>query len=134
MLIYHNIYDCQPFIKAVSKLLVPYLEEGLDIFKTLFSVSGVAKILMMKKISKDFFFCLYPKHHTDLYKKMRSQSTGSLSIVFSKMAVAGETPIHPHQFKEPLITQRVLGIDANSLYLSCVTSINPIQVFYADTK
>ena len=61
MLLYYNICDYQPFIEAVSKLLVPYLEEGLDIFKTSYSVSGVAKILIMKKNSKDPFFCLYPK-------------------------------------------------------------------------
>ena len=45
------------------------------------------------------------------------------------MAVARETPIRPHQFKEPLIAQRVLGIDANSLYLSCVASTNPTGFF-----
>ena len=96
MLIYYNICDCQPFIEAVSKFLVPCLEEGLEIFKTLYSVSGVTEILMIKKISKDFFFCLYPKRHADLYKKMRSQLTGGLSIVFSRMAVAGKTPIRPY--------------------------------------
>ena len=65
----------------------------------------------------------------DLYKKMRSQFTCGFSIVFSRMAVAGETSIHPHQFKEPLIAQRVVGIDANSLYLSCVTFTNPTGFF-----
>ena len=88
---------------------------------------------MMKKILKDSFFCLYPNRHADLCKKMRSQLTGGLSIVFSRMAVAGETSIRPHQFKEPLIAQRVLEIDANSLYLSCVASTNRTG-FFADTK
>ena len=36
---------------------------------------------------------------------MRSHLTGGLSIVCSRMAVNGETPIRPHQFKEPLIAQ-----------------------------
>ena len=120
---------CQPFIETVSNLLVPHLEEGLDIFKTSYSVSGAAKILMMIKISKDFFFCLYPKCHADLFMKMRSQLTSGLSIMFSRMAVAGETPIRPHQFEELLIAQRVLGIDASSLYLSCVASTNPTGFF-----
>ena len=84
---------------------------------------------MMKKISKDSFFCLFPKRHADLYKKMKSQLTSGLSIVFSRMAVAGETPIRPHHLKDPLIAQRVLVNDANSLYLSCVASTNPTGFF-----
>ena len=54
--IFYNICDCQPFTEALSKLLVPYLEESLDIFKTLYLVSDVAKILMIKKIQKVPFF------------------------------------------------------------------------------
>ena len=60
---------------------------------------------------------------------MRSQLTGGLSIVFSRMTVAGETPIRPHQFKKPLIAQRVLGIDVNCLYLNCVAFTNPTGFF-----
>jgi len=62
--------DCVQFVEAVGKLLTPYLEDGLDIFKSSFSVSGVAKLQMMKKISDNVFFCLFPKHHADLYKKL----------------------------------------------------------------
>ena len=49
MLIYYNVLDCVPFVQAVQNLLQPYLEQGLDFFKTLFSVSGVDKLQMMKK-------------------------------------------------------------------------------------
>ena len=44
MLIYYNLLDCAPFVQAIENLLQPYLEQGLDIFKTSFSVSGVAKL------------------------------------------------------------------------------------------
>ena len=72
MLIYYNLLDCVPFVQAVENLLQPYLDQGLDIFKTSFSVSGVAKLQMMKKIEKNAFFCLFPKRHGDLYKSLRS--------------------------------------------------------------
>ena len=52
MLIYYNVLDCVPFVQAVENLLQLYLEQDLDIFKTSFSVSGVAKLQMMKKIQK----------------------------------------------------------------------------------
>jgi len=105
--------DCVPFVEAVSKLLTPYLKNRLDSFKSSFSVSGVATLQMMKKISDNAFFCLFPKRHADLYKKLRSQLTGRLSIVFSRLAIAGETPIRPHQIDDPETCQRVIGLDAN---------------------
>ena len=40
MLIYYNIMDCIPFIEAVGKLLITYLAEEIDIFKTSFSQWG----------------------------------------------------------------------------------------------
>ena len=82
MLIYYNVLNCVPFVQAVQKLLRPYLQQGLDIFKIFFLVSGVAKLQMMKKIQKNAFFCLFPKRHGDLYKTLRSQLTGELSLIF----------------------------------------------------
>ena len=88
--------DVVPFVEAITKMRAPYLEEGLDIFKTTFSISGVARLLMMKKIFKNTFFCVYPKRHADLYQRMREALTGGFSIVFTKMAVSGVTKIRPH--------------------------------------
>ena len=93
--------DVGPFVEAKTKMRAPYLEEGLDIFKTTFSISGVARLLMMKKISKNTFFCLYSKRHAVLYQRMRETLTGGLSTVFTRMAVFAVTKIHPHQV-EPL--------------------------------
>ena len=43
MLIYYNVMDCGPFVEAVGKMLQPYLAQGIiDIFKSSFSVAGVA--------------------------------------------------------------------------------------------
>ena len=60
MLIYYNVLDCVPFVQAVQNLHRPYLQQGLDIFKTSFSVSRVAKLQMMKKIQKNTFFVCFP--------------------------------------------------------------------------
>ena len=97
MLIYYNVLDCIPFVQAVQNLLRPYLQQGLDIFKTSFSVRGVAKLQMMKKIEKNTFFCLFPKRHGDLYKTLRSQLTGGLSLIFCRLTISGETKIRSHE-------------------------------------
>ena len=96
MLIYCNLLDCVPFVQAFQNLLQPYLQPGLDIFKTSFSVSGVAKLQMMKIILKNAFFCLFPKRHGDQYKTLQSQLTGGLSLIFCRLAIFGETKIHNH--------------------------------------
>jgi len=134
MLIYYNIMDCVPFVKAVGKLLSPYLKDELDIFKSSFSVSGVAKLQMIKKLSNKVFFCLFSKRHADLYKKLRSQLTGGLSIVFSRLAIAGETSIRSHQIDNPETCQRVIGLDANSLYLFAIKQENPTGILFKTRK
>ena len=129
LLIYYNLLDVNPFVEAVKKLLEPYIKEGFDIFKTSFSVSGVAKLKMLKEISKDTFFCLFPKRHADLYQKLRSQLTGGLSLIFTRLAVAGETYIKPNRYENPCKVAKIVGYDANSLYLHAIKAPNPTGYF-----
>ena len=129
MLIYYNLLDCVPFVQAVENLLQPYLDQGLDIFKTSFSVSGVAKLQMKKKIEKNAFFCLFPKRHGDLYKSLRSQLTGGLSLIFCRLAISGETKIRSHEIENPETVKKVIGLDANSLYLHAIAQNNPTGYF-----
>ena len=101
MLINYNVMDCGPFVEAVGKMLQSCLAQGIDIFKSSFSVSGVAKIQMLQRCEKEVFFCLFPKRHADLYHTSRSNITGGLSIVFTRLAIKDETKICPHEIFNP---------------------------------
>ena len=129
MLVYYNLLDCVPFIQAVGNLLIPYKQQNLDIFKRSFSVSRIAKLRMIQKIEKNSFFCLFPKRHADLYKTLRNQLTGGLSIVFCRYTAAGETQIRNHEILNPETTEKILGLDANSLYLHAIAQNNPTGYF-----
>ena len=129
MLIYYNVLDCVPFVQTVQNLLRPYLQQGLDIFKTSFSVSGVAKLQMIKKNFLNAFFCLFPKWHGDLYKTLQSQLTGGLSLIFCRLATSGETKIRSHEIDNPETVKKVLGLDANSLHLYTIAQNNPTGYF-----
>ena len=83
----------------------------------------------MQRIEKDAFFCLYPKRHKDLYKTMHSQLTVSLIIIFRRLVIAGEAKIRPHEILDPKICQKLLGLDANSLYLHAIVQNNPTGYF-----
>ena len=133
MLVYYNLLDCVPFIQAVGNLLIPYKQQNLDIFKRSFSVSGIAKLRMMQKIEKNSFFCLFPKRHADLYKTLRNQLTGGLSIVFCRYAAAGETQIRNHEISNPETTEKILGL--TPIHYTFTPSLKTtLQDIFVDTK
>ena len=126
MLIYYNMPDCVPSITAVENLLLPYKQQGLDIFKRAFSVCEVAKLQMMRHIEKETFFCLFPKQHTDLYT-MHNQITEGLSIAFMHLAIAGETKICSHEIDNSESVMQVFGLDDNLLYLHAIAQNNQLK-------
>ena len=84
-LIYYKLLHVDPFVQAISNLLQPCFQDGVDLFKNRFSESGAAKLQMQKEINRGTFFCLFPKRHSDLYQKLRSQLTSGLSMIFSRL-------------------------------------------------
>ena len=134
ILIYYNLLDCAPFVQAVENLLQPYLKQGLEILKTSFSVSGVAKLQMMKKIQRHAFFCLFPKRHENLYKSLRSQFTCGLSLIFCRLAISGETKICSHEIKNPETVKQVLGLDTTLSTCMLLLRITPQVIFVATKK
>ena len=129
LLLYYNLLDVNPFIQAISNLLQPYFENGIDLFKDSFSVSGAAKLKMQWEINHGTFFCLFPKRHSDLYQKLRSQNTSGLSMVFCWLAIVGKTKIRPHQVENPFTCAIIKGYDCNALYLHAIMQKNPTGYF-----
>ena len=128
-LIYYNLLDVIPFVQAISNLLQPYFQDHVDLFKNSFSVSGAAKLQMQKEINRGTFFCLFPKRHSDLYQKLRSQLMGELSMIFCRLAISGRTKICPHQVENPHTCATVRSYDVNSLYLHSIMQKNPTGYF-----
>ena len=129
MFVYYNVMDCGPFVKAVGKMLQLYLAQGIDIFKSSFSISGVAKIQMLQRCEKEAFFCWFPKRHADLYHTLRSNITGRLSIVFTRLAIKDETKIRLHEISNPETCKKVIDLVANSLYLLAISQDWPCSYF-----
>jgi len=64
----------------------------------------------------------------DLCKKLRSQLSRRLSIVFSRLAVADETHIRPHQIFDPEICHKV-WVQTRYICLLCNKKIPQIILF-----
>ena len=136
LLVYYNLLDVKPFCKAIENFLEPYYSKHIDVFKRAFSVSGIAKIEMQRRSTDGKFFCLFPKRHADLYDEFKSQITGGLSMIFTRLAVAGQTLIRPHEVENPQVAKKVFGFDANSLYLYSINKHLPSSYFcrYRDSN
>ena len=83
LLVYYNLLDVNPFLEAVQKLLDPYVKDGFDIFKTSFSVSGVAKLKMLKETAKDTFFACFQKDML-IYTKIYVPTLQEVYLSFSQ--------------------------------------------------
>ena len=84
---------------------------------------------MLKETAKDTFFCLFPKNYADLYQNPRSQLTGGLSLFFTRLAIAEETYIKPNRYENLHKVAKIVGYDANSLYLHAIRRPNPTDYF-----
>ena len=56
---------------------------------------------------------------------LKAAVVGGPSLVFTRKHVAGQTRIRSHKYKEANIVQRILGFDANGLYLSTMAKDMP---------
>ena len=55
--------------------------------------------------------------------------TGGLNLIFCRLAISGETKIRSHEIENPETVKKVLGLDANSLYLYAIAQNNPTGYF-----
>ena len=70
---------------------------------------------------------MFPKRHGDMYKNLQSQLTGGLSLIFCRLAIWGET--YSYEIENPETVKKVLGLDANSLYLYAIAQNKPTGYF-----
>ena len=99
-----------------QKMRAFYAEKGIDILKDAVSFPGVSMHCllrgMIERVPELFSPC------KEAYDMLKGAVVGSQSLVFKRYHAVGETTIHPHRFSEPKPCWRVIGYDANALYLS----------------
>ena len=128
-LIYYNLLDVDLFVQAISNLLQSYFQDGVDLFKNNFLVSGATKLQMQKEINRGMFFCLFPKRHSDLYQKLRSQLTSELSMIFTRLAISGKTKIRPHQSKKLVHLHHHAWVQFQLVVFTCYHAKDSDRIF-----
>ena len=121
-LIYYNNLDVEPFIQAIRNMMAIYNKKGVDIFKEVISVSGIAKKLLFRSVSDEIKFSRFGEKNKSLHKLLRDNIVGGPSIIFHRHHEVDETFLRGNPDKP---CKSIIGYDANALYLYCLTQQMP---------
>jgi hypothetical protein len=81
------------------------------------SVPGIARLLLFRAAREaNASFALFDDKNADLHQLFKKNIVGGASIIYHRHHQAGVSKIRggPHT------CQKILGLDANALYLSCI--------------
>eukprot|EP00116_Pleurobrachia_bachei_P001169 sb/3461431/ len=127
-LIFYNNLDTTSFLEAIENLVQYYNARGVDVFKDALSVPGIAERIAFKGLNnRDETFHLFNGKNKDLVHLFLSNNVGGPAIIFDRYAEAGATTIR-HKMDGKLC-KKVVGFDANALYLECMSSEMPCGMF-----
>ncbi|XP_019633364.1 PREDICTED: uncharacterized protein LOC109476787 [Branchiostoma belcheri] len=118
-LIWYNNKDVVPMLEAIQKMVDFYKDLGIDMLKDGISVPGLTlKYLFMNLKSNEYFTLV---GNEEVYKLFKQNIVGGPSIIFHRHHQKGKTYIRQKEMtdsgKQPKLCQKVIGFDANALYL-----------------
>ncbi|KAI8484950.1 hypothetical protein Bbelb_373570 [Branchiostoma belcheri] len=117
-LTWYNNKDVVPMLEAVQKMFDFYKERQIDMFKDGISVPGLTMKYLFMDLDDTYFTCM---DNEDVYKLFKNNIVGGPSIIFHRHHQKGVTCIREREMKEdgrePKTCQKVIGYDANALYL-----------------
>lgn len=117
-LVWYNNKDVVPFLRALQTQIDMYSTLGVDLLKDGISVPGITLKYLFKTISPGVYFSLFDSKRAYLHQLLRQNMVGGPSIIFHRYHEKGKTYIRNNPTKP---VQAVVGYDANSLYLGCVS-------------
>ena len=118
-LVWYNNRDVEPFVEAVSKQMAFYGEKGIDMFKDGYSVPGLTMRYLFQGLPKGVYFTLYGEENKDVHNLIKANLVGGPSVVFHRYHERDVTRLREGhlRFEETKVCRKVLGYDANALYL-----------------
>ena len=118
---YYNDADVLGFCEAVTKMITSERDNNkLDMFKDSVSLPGLTQKYLFMNLSPSDYFVSFSKEHKHLAKLFRDNIIGGPSIIFHRYHERDITLI-----KGKESCKKVIGYDANSLYLYCLGKLMP---------
>ena len=110
--LYNNL-DVIGLVEGIEKMLEINIAKRLDTFKDSVSLPGLTQRYLFRNLGDDYF-TIFSDEHKNVYKEMKANIVGGPSLVLHRYQEKGKTLIKGKQTCE-----RIVGYDANSLYLNC---------------
>ena len=126
-LVWYNNLDVQPFLEAIEKQYEIYGEKHIDMFKDAISIPGIAvqwKFHCLR--GEEIDIPLITRVNEDLHKKTKRNVVGGPAIIYNRHQEEDVTFLRPHDYgADAKVCKRVVGYDANALYLDSMTQPLP---------
>ena len=134
---YYNNLDVAPGLEALEKMRGFYFSKGIDILKDAVSLPGVSLHYLLRGAVERCEVFWSPS--SEAYELLKKGMVGGPSIVFKRHHETGVTKIRPHRVKKPKACAKIVGYDANALYLSAMAREMPsgrgiVQDFESDEE
>ena len=123
-LTWYNNLDVTPFIEAVEKMAAFWESHQIDIFNFI-SLPGIAMRFEMEFLKRQNLH-LSVFHSEELYSLFRENMVGGPSIIFTRYAEGNKSFIRQNPEK---MCQKVVGYDANALYLWALSQPMPVGLY-----
>ena len=131
-LIWYNNKDVEPMLEAIEKMCQYYKDLKVDMFKDGISVPGLTLKIMFDGLTD--YFTIPDDKNKDLYDLYKTNIVGGPSIVFHRYQEKDVTFIRPAEFDDPKPCKKVIGFDANALYLWSIMQPMPTGHFVRRKK
>jgi len=127
---YYNNLDVEPLLQAVEKSFNANKELGLDAFKSSLTLPGLTLQLKFSDLPPGVYFNLVNQSNSDLHQLIKKNVCGGLSVVFHREHQADVMYIRHREFGDNAkLCKKILGYDANSLYLGALKLAMPTGHF-----
>ena len=118
-LIHYNNLDVAPFVRAINTHGEFFNNRNVDMFKDGVSLPGLTLNFLFQTNTAPYV--LFSNHDKDIHTLLRQNLVGGPSIIFHRRHFKGETKIRERVYGlKSKVCERIIGIDANSLYLKCM--------------
>ena len=133
---YYNNLDVAPGLEALTKMKNFYAEKGIDIMKDAVSIPGVSLHYLLRGAIERNAELYAPRQ--EAYHMLKEAVVGGPSLVFTRYHEVGKTRIRSHRSnsvanEDPKLCQKIVGYDANALYLSTMLREMPCGKEKVDT-
>ena len=116
---WYNNCDTVPMVEALNKMFVFYRDKGLDMFKDAISLPGLAYKMLLSCTEEKF--SLFKEEDKELFYLLKRNIVGGPSIIFHRHHEIDKTRIRGGK-----LCKKVLGYDANALYLWAISEVMPV--------